>query len=164
MTENIPLSTNIQFATFGGGCFWGIELRFAQLSGVLRTRVGYAGGKRPNPTYHQVCSGATNHAEVVEVTFDPQRITYEQLLNTFWQLHDPTQLNRQGVDIGTQYRSVIFCHDETQILLAQESKKLIQNAFSKPIVTQILPAETFWEAETYHQQYLAKRGLNACGY
>jgi peptide-methionine (S)-S-oxide reductase len=149
-------------ATFGAGCFWGVEAAFRQLDGVTGTRVGYTGGTVENPTYEDVCSHTTGHAEVVEVSYDPERVTYEQLLDVFWRKHDPTQLNRQGWDIGDQYRSVIFVHDAEQEEAAQRSKALEQVNCSAPIVTQIEPAETFYEAEDYHQQYLEKRGRSTC--
>jgi peptide-methionine (S)-S-oxide reductase len=149
-------------ATFGAGCFWGVEAAFRQLDGVTGTRVGYTGGTVENPTYEDVCSHTTGHAEVVEVSYDPERVTYEQLLDVFWRKHDPTQLNRQGWDIGDQYRSVIFVHDAEQEEAAQRSKALEQVNWSAPIVTQIEPAETFYEAEDYHQQYLEKRGRSTC--
>jgi peptide-methionine (S)-S-oxide reductase len=149
-------------ATFGAGCFWGVEAAFRQLDGVTGTRVGYTGGTLENPTYEDVCSHTTGHAEVVEVSYDPERMTYERLLDVFWRKHDPTQLNRQGWDIGDQYRSVIFVHDSEQEEAAQRSKALEQVNWSAPIVTQIEPAETFYEAEDYHQQYLEKRGRSTC--
>ena len=149
-------------ATFGAGCFWGVEAAFRQLEGVTRTRVGYAGGRTDNPTYEDVCSHTTGHAEVVEVTYDPERISYEDLLDVFWRKHDPTQLNRQGWDIGDQYRSVVFAHDEEQRETALQSKAREQANRSAPIVTQVEPAETFYEAEDYHQQYLEKRGRSTC--
>ena len=149
-------------ATFGAGCFWGVEAAFRQLDGVTRTRVGYAGGALENPTYEDVCSHTTGHAEVVEVTYDPEKISYDQLLDVFWGKHDPTQLNRQGWDIGDQYRSVIFFADEEQQEAAVRSKGREQVNWSAPIVTQIEPAQTFYEAEDYHQQYLEKRGRSSC--
>jgi peptide-methionine (S)-S-oxide reductase len=149
-------------ATFGAGCFWGVEAAFRQLEGVTRTRVGYSGGTLENPTYEDVCSHTTGHAEVVEVTYDPERITYEQLLDVFWGKHDPTQLNRQGWDIGDQYRSVIFFHDAEQEESALRSKASEQVNWSGPIVTVVEPAQTFYEAEDYHQQYLEKRGRSSC--
>ena len=149
-------------ATFGAGCFWGVEAAFRQLDGVTSTRVGYSGGTLENPTYEDVCSHTTGHAEVVEVTYDPERISYEDLLGTFWGKHDPTQLNRQGWDIGDQYRSVVFFHDEEQREAALRSKEAEQQRHKKPIVTQIEPAQTFYEAEDYHQQYLEKRGRSTC--
>ena len=151
-------------ATFGAGCFWGIEAEFRQISGVIDTAVGYSGGQRANPTYEDVCDGQTGHAEVVQVTYDPSKVTYEQLLEVFWTSHDPTQLNRQGPDIGEQYRSVIFYHDDEQKTEANESKRLFQKlgSFQRPIVTQIVPASPFYRAEEYHQQYLRKRGAESC--
>ena len=149
-------------ATFGAGCFWGVEAAFRQLEGVCATRVGYAGGHTENPTYEDVCSHGTGHAEVVEVTYDPERVSYDQLLDTFWAKHDPTQLNRQGWDIGDQYRSVIFAHDDEQQQVAVRSKAEEQSRHRRPVVTQIEPAQTFYEAEDYHQQYLEKRGRSTC--
>jgi peptide-methionine (S)-S-oxide reductase len=149
-------------AIFGAGCFWGVEAAFRQLDGVTRTRVGYAGGATENPTYEDVCSHTTGHAEVVEVTYDPERISYEQLLDVFWAKHDPTQLNRQGWDIGDNYRSAIFFNDEEQRESALKSKAGEQRNWGAPIVTQIEPAQTFYEAEDYHQQYLEKRGRSSC--
>jgi peptide-methionine (S)-S-oxide reductase len=149
-------------ATFGAGCFWGVEAAFRQLDGVTRTRVGYTGGTLDNPTYEDVCSHTTGHAEVVEVTYDPERISYDELLTVFWGKHDPTQLNRQGWDVGDQYRSVVFFHDQEQQEAALQSKAREQSRWSAPIVTQIEPAETFYEAEDYHQQYLEKRGRSTC--
>ena len=149
-------------ATFGAGCFWGVEAAFRQIEGVTRTCVGYTGGTLDNPTYEDVCSHTTGHAEVVEVTYDPERVSYEDLLAVFWRNHDPTQLNRQGWDVGDQYRSVVFFHDEEQQDAASQSKAREQQSLSAPIVTQIEPAETFYEAEDYHQQYLEKRGRSSC--
>jgi len=149
-------------ATFGAGCFWGVEAAFRLLDGVTRTRVGYSGGRTENPTYEDVCSHTTGHAEVVEVTYEPERVSYEQLLDVFWHKHDPTQLNRQGWDIGDQYRSVVFAHDEEQREAALRSKAREQTNLSAPIVTQVEPAGTFYEAEDYHQQYLEKRGRSTC--
>ena len=149
-------------ATFGAGCFWGVEAAFRQLDGVTKTRVGYAGGDLDNPTYEDVCSHKTGHAEVVEVSYDPDQVSYDDLLDVFWGKHDPTQLNRQGWDVGDQYRSVIFVHDEEQRAAAEHSKDNEQAAYRKPIVTQIEPAPTFYEAEDYHQQYLEKRGRSSC--
>jgi peptide-methionine (S)-S-oxide reductase len=151
-------------AVFGAGCFWGVEARFGELSGVLDTAVGYAGGELEHPTYKEVCTDRTGHAEVVEVTFDPSRLTYESLLDTFFALHDPTQVNRQGPDWGSQYRSVIFTTTEEQ---NREAKAKIaelsaSGAFRKPIATQVLPSTTFWKAEEYHQRYLEKRGMVSC--
>jgi peptide-methionine (S)-S-oxide reductase len=149
-------------AIFGAGCFWGVEAAFRNVDGVTGTRVGYSGGSYDNPSYKDVCSGRTGHAEVVEVTYDPSIVTYEQLLRVFWDDHDPTQLNRQGPDFGSQYRTAIFYLTEEQRKGAEESKATEQTRWSRPIVTEIAPASAFWEAEDYHQQYLEKRGLAAC--
>jgi len=149
-------------ATFGAGCFWGVEAAFRRLEGVTKTRVGYAGGRVDNPSYQQVCYDDTGHAEVVEVTYDEDKIPYEQLLAVFWAEHDPTQLNRQGPDVGEQYRSAIFVHDAEQRAAAEASKERVQARITKPVVTQIEDAPPFWEAEDYHQQYLEKRGLASC--
>ena len=149
-------------ATFGAGCFWGVEAAFRRLDGVTQTRVGYAGGTGDNPTYKQVCSSRTGHAEVVEVTYEPEKVPYEQLLTVFWGEHDPTQVNRQGWDIGSQYRSVIFAHDDEQRAAAEASRAQIQERLSRPVATTIEDAPSFWEAEDYHQQYLEKRGLASC--
>jgi peptide-methionine (S)-S-oxide reductase len=144
-------------ATFGAGCFWQVETAFRELEGVVDTAVGYEGGTVDNPTYEQVCSDRTGHAEVTEVEFDPGRISYEELLRRFWEIHDPTELNRQGPDVGSQYRSVIFTHSEEQAEAARASKEEAQQRFREPIVTEIEPAKPFWRAEEYHQCYLQKR-------
>lgn len=149
-------------ATYAAGCFWGIEATFQKINGVTKTTVGYMGGNLKNPTYEDVCTDKTGHAEVIQIQYDPTIITYEQLLETFWKIHDPTQLNRQGPDIGMQYRSAIFYHDEQQKKLAEESKNNEQKKYSKPIVTDITPAEEFYPAEEYHQKYLEKKGLGSC--
>jgi peptide-methionine (S)-S-oxide reductase len=149
-------------ATFGAGCFWGVEAAFRQLEGVTKTEVGYEGGRLENPSYEDVCSHTTGHAEVVEVTYDPEQIPYDELLDVFWAKHDPTQLNRQGWDIGDQYRSVVFVHDEEQREAAERSKTDQQKHYRAPVVTQIEPAQTFYVAEDYHQQYLEKRGRATC--
>jgi len=151
-------------ATFGAGCFWGVEAAYRQIPGVISTRVGYLGGTLENPTYRDVCSGQTGHAEVVEVAYDPDRLTYNDLLTVFWDNHNPTTLNRQGPDVGTQYRSGIFYHDEEQKDSALASKEERDNSgkYKAPIVTEITPASPFFEAEDYHQQYLEKRGLSSC--
>jgi len=149
-------------ALFGAGCFWGVEAAFRRLDGVSGTRVGYAGGSVPNPTYEQVCTDRTGHAEVVEVTYDESVVPYEQLLAVFWAEHDPTQLNRQGPDVGTQYRSVVFVEDDEQRRAAEASRDRVQERLSRPVVTQIEDAPPFWEAEDYHQRYLEKRGLASC--
>ena len=149
-------------ATFGAGCFWGVEAAFRRTQGVTGTKVGYAGGPVDNPTYEQVCSDTTGHGEVVEVTYDDEQVPYEQLLAIFWAEHDPTQLNRQGPDVGSQYRSVVFVHDEEQLAAAEASREAVQARYTRPVVTQIEDAPPFWEAEDYHQQYLEKRGLASC--
>jgi peptide-methionine (S)-S-oxide reductase len=151
-------------ATFAAGCFWGVEATFRQIPGVTATRVGYTGGETKNPTYKDVCTDTTGHAEAVEVDYDPEKVSYEDLLNVFWENHDPTQLNRQGPDFGNQYRSAIFYYSPEQEQAAKASKEKLQKSgrFSRPIVTQIVPAVTFYEAEDYHQQYLEKRGLATC--
>ncbi len=149
-------------ATFAAGCFWGVEASFRQLPGVSDAIVGYTGGKTDNPTYRDVCTDSTGHAEALEVSFDPQKISYDALLDHFWKMHDPTTLNRQGPDFGTQYRSAIFFHSPEQEKAARASKERWQDQFKRPIVTQIVPATTFYKAEAYHQRYLEKRGANAC--
>ena len=149
-------------ATFGAGCFWGVEAAFRRLEGVTATAVGYAGGFTERPTYEQVCSHHTGHAEVVEVTYDQERIPYEQLLAVFWAEHDPTQRGGQGPDLGDQYRSVIFVHDAAQRAAAESSRDRLQERLSRPVETQIEDAPVFWEAEDYHQQYLEQRGLASC--
>jgi peptide-methionine (S)-S-oxide reductase len=154
----------IEKATFGAGCFWGVEARLAELTGVIDTAVGYAGGDLEHPTYKEVCTDRTGHAEVVQVTFDPSRLSYEALLDVFFSLHDPTQVNRQGPDWGTQYRSVIFAHSDQQFKQAR-AKVAELNAsgtYRLPIATQVMPAATFWKAEEYHQRYLEKRGMVSC--
>ena len=149
-------------ATFGAGCFWGVEAEFRKIEDVTSTAVGYSGGHVPNPTYQQVCSDRTGHAEVVQVEFDPGRVSYEELLDIFWANHDPTQVNRQGPDYGTQYRTVIFAHDEDQEKAASASRNRAQERFRRPIATQIEPAQEFFRAEEYHQRYLEKQGLSSC--
>lgn len=151
-------------ATFGAGCFWGVEARFGQLPGVLATQVGYEGGKLPHPTYKDVCTDRTGHAEVVQVSFDPAIVSYEALLAEFFALHDPTQLNRQGPDWGSQYRSAIFFHSPEQQAMAQAvlERLDLSRRYSKPVVTQVIAAQTFWPAEEYHQKYLEKRGAVSC--
>lgn len=148
-------------ATFGAGCFWHVEALFRQVKGVNNTCVGYTGGTTENPTYDDVCSDKTGHAEAVQVEYDPNQVSYEELLKVFWANHDPTTPNRQGPDIGTQYRSVIFYHDENQKKEAQISKEQLEKSgkFNKKLVTQIVPASTFYEAEEYHQRYFDKRGI-----
>jgi peptide-methionine (S)-S-oxide reductase len=149
-------------ATFGAGCFWGVEETFRQTPGVQKTAVGYAGGKTANPTYEQVCSDTTGHAEVVQVDFDPKKVSYTKLLHIFFENHDPTQKNRQGPDIGTQYRSAIFYHSAEQKEQAMQTLQEQQAKHKRPIVTEITAAPPFYPAEDYHQQYLAKRGLSSC--
>ena len=143
----------LEKATFGAGCFWCVEAVFERLDGVRSVVAGYAGGTTPDPTYEEVCTGRTGHAEVAQVTFDPAKVTFDQLLDLFWRSHDPTTLNRQGADVGTQYRSVIFFHDEGQKKAAEESKASAARQFGAPIVTQIVPLATFYPAENYHQDY-----------
>lgn len=151
-------------ATFGAGCFWGVQTTFDRISGVMETTVGYEGGKLENPTYRDVCTGRTGHAEALEITFDPTRVSYQQLLDVFFSSHDPTQLNRQGPDHGEQYRSVIFYHsaEQQQAAVATVARLNAEHKFPRPIVTQIVPAQTFWVAEEYHQKYLEKRGVASC--
>lgn len=151
-------------ATFGAGCFWGIEVTYAQIDGVTSTAVGFMGGKTKDPSYEDVCTDTTGHAEVVQVEFDPQVVSYEQLLDVFWRSHDPTQVNRQGPDVGTQYRSAVFFHSPEQEDTARRSKAELERAgrFKRPIATEIEPAATFYRAEEYHQRYLEKRGLAQC--
>jgi peptide-methionine (S)-S-oxide reductase len=149
-------------ATFGGGCFWGVEVAFRNVPGVVDTAVGYEGGSVPNPTYEQVCRKDTGHAEVVQVEFDPDEVSYEELLDVFFDLHDPTQLNRQGWDVGPQYRSVVFTHSPDQEEAAVAAKARVQEELGRPVVTAIEPASDFWRAEEYHQQYLVKQGRATC--
>lgn len=145
--------THDEKATFGAGCFWCVEAIFERYDGVKSVKAGYAGGTKSNPTYAEVCEGNTGHAEVAQITFDPSKITYEKLLEVFWEAHDPTTMNRQGADVGTQYRSVIFYHDEKQKLAAEKSKAVVQKQFSNKIVTEIVPLSNFSIAENYHQDY-----------
>src|SRR5213595_156736 len=151
-------------ATFGAGCFWGVEETFRKLKGVSSTAVGYAGGNRENPSYEDVCSDKTGHAEVVQVEFDPSQITYGQILDVFWSNHNPTTLNRQGPDVGTQYRSAIFYHSPEQEATAMASKERLEKSgrFNRPVATQIEAAPKFWRAEEYHQRYLQKSGQSHC--
>ena len=151
-------------AMFAAGCFWGVEETFRQLAGVLHTEVGYSGGQVENPGYERVCSGTTGHAEVVRIEFDPAVIAYDRLLDVFWQCHDPTQLNRQGPDVGSQYRSAIFYYDDEQAQAAVRSKQALEDAarYARPVVTEITPASAFYRAEEYHQRYLQKRGQSFC--
>ena len=151
-------------ATFAAGCFWGVEETFRQVPGVVDTAVGFMGGTTESPSYREVCGGRTGHAEVVDLEFDPSKVSYEALLDAFWSCHDPTTKDRQGPDVGSQYRSAIFFHDPTQEAAARASKQRLDAAgrFRRPIVTEIAPAGPFWRAEEYHQRYLAKRGAAAC--
>jgi len=151
-------------ATFAAGCFWGVEAAFRQLKGVKATAVGYTGGQTKNPTYEQVCSDRTGHAEAVEVEFDPAEVSYDDLLKVFWENHDPTQVNRQGPDFGSQYRSAVYFHSPEQQAAAMASKDRLaaSGKLKRPIATQIVPAEIFYQAEDYHQQYLEKRGMASC--
>jgi peptide-methionine (S)-S-oxide reductase len=151
-------------ATFAAGCFWGVEAAFRNTPGVLSTAVGYIGGTFDSPSYEQVCTGRTNHAEAVQVEFDPSKVSYDDLLQVFWESHDPTQVDRQGWDVGTQYRSAIFTHNETQKAEAEASKAQLESSgkLRRPVATQIVSAAHFWMAEDYHQQYLEKRGQASC--
>lgn len=160
MTSDKMKNKNLQTATFGAGCFWHVEEAFRQIKGVVSTTVGYMGGSLENPTYEDVCTDKTGHAEVVQVAFDPSKVSYEELLKVFWNSHDPTTLNRQGPDVGSQYRSLIFYHNKEQKLLAEKSKAELAKSrrFENKIVTEIVPAATFYRAEEYHQQYLRKHG------
>ncbi len=154
----------LEKATFAAGCFWGVEETFRTLPGVRKTSVGYTGGKTKNPTYEQVCANNTGHAEAIEIEFDPKKISYEKLLSIFFANHDPTQLNRQGPDVGEQYRSAVFFHSKKQRELAQKAKMELEKSkkFPRPVVTQVVPAPEFYPAEEYHQKYLQKRGMEAC--
>lgn len=155
---------NTHHATFAAGCFWGVEETFRQLDGVVDTQVGYIGGHQDNPTYQEVCGKGTGHAEAVEVEFDPTRISYDNLLEVFWNAHDPTQVNRQGPDVGSQYRSAVFTHSPQQEAAAEASKDRLDASgkLNAPVATEITEATTFWRAEDYHQKYLAKRGQASC--
>jgi peptide-methionine (S)-S-oxide reductase len=155
-----------KFAVFGAGCFWGVESAFRAVEGVVDVAVGYAGGTVPEPNYRTVCSGRTGHAEVVQVAYDPARVSFERLVEVFWQIHDPTTMNRQGPDIGTQYRSIIFYSDEHERKAAEESKRTLDESgkLGRPIVTQIVPAAKFYRAEEYHQRYYERMGIApSCG-
>jgi peptide-methionine (S)-S-oxide reductase len=164
--EEVPMTRegDLETATFGAGCFWGVEAAFAGVKGVVQTTAGYTGGTTDHPTYEEVCSGTTGHAEAVEVIFDPATVTYDGLLDIFWEIHDPTTRNRQGPDIGAQYRSAIFYHSDLQKNAAEASKERMNRSgkYRRPIVTEILPAGTFWRAEEYHQQYFKKHGRSIC--
>ena len=153
-----------EIATFGGGCFWGVEARFREYKGVIATRVGYAGGSKENPSYEEVCKSTTGHAESVEIRYDPNKLSYDDLLDIFFEIHDPTQVNRQGPDVGTQYRTVIFYHSEDQKSLAEKKIQVLMDAkvFNRPIATHVIPAVIFWEAEEYHQQYNEKHDKAPC--
>lgn len=154
----------IETATFAAGCFWGVEVTFRNVDGVIDARVGYTGGHQPNPTYEEVCTDRTGHAEAVQVEYDPDRVSFDRLLEVFWDTHDPTTLNRQGPDVGTQYRSAIFFHTPEQERAARRSKQRLEQSgrFTDPIVTEIVPAVEFYPAEEYHQRYLEKRGQASC--
>jgi peptide-methionine (S)-S-oxide reductase len=153
-----------EIATFGAGCFWGIEAAFRRVPGVLDAAVGYSGGRTENPSYQDVCTDTTGHAEVVQVTFDPEKLSYDQLLDVFWTIHDPTQVNRQGPDYGKQYRTAIFFHSPEQEAAAKKSKEALEASgkLRRPVATEITPAGPFWRAEEYHQRYLEKRGAASC--
>ena len=160
------MTTTHKLAVFGAGCFWGVESAFRAVEGVVDVAVGYAGGNVPKPNYRNVCSGKTGHAEVVQVEYDPARVSFEQLLEVFWQIHDPTTLNRQGPDFGTQYRSIIFYSDEHERKAAEESKRRLDESgkLGRPVVTQIVPAAEFYRAEEYHQRYYERMGIApTCG-
>ncbi len=161
---NAKIPDYAEKATFAAGCFWGVESAYQQIDGVITTSVGYTGGKMIAPSYKDVCAGRTGHAEAVEVIFDPHKVSYEKLVDTFWKIHDPTTLNRQGPDFGTQYRSAIFFHNLKQQAIATRSKQAMQHSgrFSRDIVTEITSASPFYRAEDYHQSYLAKRGKTSC--
>ncbi|PRX34746.1 peptide-methionine (S)-S-oxide reductase [Orenia metallireducens] len=152
-------------ATFAAGCFWGVQALFDKIDGVSSTTVGYIGGQTDNPTYEEVCTDQTGHAEAIEIIFDPNKVSYEELLEVFWTNHNPTTLNQQGVDVGTQYRSAIFYHNKEQAKTAKKAKEALDNSdrYQKPIVTEMTAATTFYPAEKYHQKYLEKRGQSSCG-
>ena len=160
VAQNVSMPAGSKLATFGSGCFWCTEAIFQNVDGVLKVESGYSGGKVKNPTYKEVCSGLTGHAEVIQLTYDPSEITYDELLEIFWQTHDPTTLNRQGADVGTQYRSVVFYHDDEQKKLAESYKAKLNaaGAFNDPIVTEISPYTVFYKAEDYHQNYYNLNG------
>jgi peptide-methionine (S)-S-oxide reductase len=162
--QNTELYEALEKATFAAGCFWHVEAAFRQIEGVKSTAVGYTGGRLENPTYKDVCSDRTGHAEAVDVIYDANVVSYDQLLDVFWNIHDPTTFNRQGPDVGSQYRSAIFYHSPAQRVTAEASKQKLEQSdrFKDPIVTQIIPAPTFYRAEDYHQQYFEKRGITSC--
>ena len=166
LKAEVPMNRKSEEAAFGAGCFWGVEKIFSEIPGVVSTSVGYAGGKGADPTYPEVCTGRTGHAETVRVEYDPEKVSYEDLLITFWEWHDPTTPNRQGPDIGPQYRSVIFTYDEEQAAQARRSKEILDQSgvFQSPVVTEIVPAGTFYPAEEYHQQYLEKNPGGYCSH
>ncbi len=161
-----PMDQKLKKATFGAGCFWGVEKIYTKIPGVVSTAVGYMGGGSKNPTYEEVCTNRTGHAEVVQVTYDPAKVSYEELLITFWEWHDPTTPDRQGPDVGSQYRSVIFYYDDAQAKTAQRSKQILGQSkiYARPIVTQIVPAAEFYRAEEYHQEYLQKNPGGYCSH
>jgi peptide-methionine (S)-S-oxide reductase len=156
----------LEKATFGAGCFWHVEDAFMGVPGVVETSVGFMGGKTESPTYKEVCTDRTGHAEVVELTYDPSKVSYDDLLNQFWNIHDPTTQNRQGPDVGSQYRSAIFYYSKEQEAAARASKERLEKSgrFRRPVVTEIVPATTFWRAEEYHQKYFQKTGKKVCGF
>jgi peptide-methionine (S)-S-oxide reductase len=154
--------SRLEKATFAAGCFWGIEAAFSKINGVKSTTVGYTGGHLQKPTYEQVCSGKTGHAEAVQISYDPKIVSYEELLEVLWKIHDPTTPDRQNQDVGYQYRSAVFYHSEDQRLAAEKSKQKAQSRFTKPVVAEITPAPTFYKAEEYHQKYLEKKGQKSC--
>lgn len=157
-------NNNLQTATFGAGCFWGVEDAFMRIVGVEETAVGFMGGSVPNPTYEETTTGRTGHAEVTQIQYDPSVVSYDELLKVFWDIHDPTTLDRQGPDMGTQYRSVIFYHTPDQKAAAEKSKEVLENSgqYEEPIVTEIVPAKEFYKAEEYHQKYFQKTGRRVC--
>jgi len=157
-------NSNTEIAIFAAGCFWGVELEFSKMDGVISAESGYIGGHKERPTYYEVCDGGTGHAEAVRITFDPGRVSFGRLVEEFFNLHDPTTLNRQGPDVGEQYRSAIFYTNPAQMAIAQGAiaQLTASNEFGSPIVTQVLPADTFWRAEEYHQKYFEKRGMESC--
>ena len=162
INNDSEMTFSMDVATFGAGCFWGVEAAFQKIKGMKKTTVGYMGGTLKNPTYEQVCTNTTGHAEVIQIQYSPEEISYEQLLDVFWELHNPTQLNRQGPDVGTQYRSVIFYYTKEQKKLAGETREKQQKNYTKKIVTEITSAHKFYPAEEYHQKYLEKHGLSHC--
>jgi peptide-methionine (S)-S-oxide reductase len=162
--EMISKERALEKATFAAGCFWGVEAAFRKVGGVISTQVGYTGGQTEDPTYKEVCSGRTGHAEAVQIIYDPEEVSYRQLLDVFWSIHDPTQHDRQGPDVGTQYRSAIFHHNGIQARAAEKSKRQLEESgrFRRPVATEIAPAGPFYSAEDYHQQYYEKRGIGSC--